>query len=428
MTKARGRRGSRSDDLVVVILGGGRGTRLDPLTRLRSKPAVPLAGQYRLIDVPISNALHSSMHKIFVLTQFNSVSLHRHIVGTYTFSTFSRGFVELLAAQQTPGDDSWFQGTADAVRQNLPFISELGRRRALILSGDHLYRMDYNRMLREHVRTDAAITVGVLPCAAADIGDFGAVRVDDEGRIVEFREKPKTAEARAGMEVPDALRTRTGVDADRPYLASMGIYLFEQRVLEECLASDATDFGGEVLPAAVVGDRRVQSFVFNGYWRDIGTIKAFYDCHVDLVRPRPAFDFNDPNWPIYTRPRYLPGTRMDGSRVDRCVVANGCVVEDSRLANSVIGLRSNVRSAEVRDTLMMGADLNYPSVRGAPPVGIGAGSVVAGAIIDKNARIGRRCHLVNADGREEAEGEGWCIRDGVVIVAKNAVVPDGTVL
>lgn len=418
----------RSDtEVTVVILGGGRGTRLAPLTRLRSKPAVPLSGQYRLIDVPISNALNSGFYRMFILTQFNSVSLHRHVNSTFTFSPFSRGFVDVLAAQQTPGDETWFQGTADAVRQNLPFITEPRSRHVLILAGDHLYRCDYSLMLREHLRSDADVTVAVLPCSEAEVAGFGAVRVDGTGRIIEFREKPATPEARAGMAVPAELCAERGVSEERPYLASMGIYLFRKARLVECLESGHRDFGDDVLPAAV-RDLRVQSYFFDGYWRDIGTIRAFYEAHMDLVRPKmPPFDFNDPKWTIYTRPRYLPPSRVAGTHLDRSILTSGCSVRDSTIEHSIVGLRSRISGATVRNTLVMGADIHYPDVpRRSPHVGIGDGSRIENAIVDKNARIGRRVKLVNEAGVQEAEGDGWVIRDGIIVVPKNAIIPDGT--
>jgi glucose-1-phosphate adenylyltransferase len=416
-------RRSSGQGVTVVILGGGRGTRLDPLTRERSKPAVPLAGNYRLIDVPISNALNSGLMRIFVLTQFNSVSLHQHLTATYKFSPFSRGFVEVLAAQQTPSSEAWFQGTADAVRQNLGFLTEQPSDKTLILSGDHLYRMDYDHVLLDHLGQGADVTLCVLPCTEEEIAGFGAVRVDDQGRVVEFREKPATPEARAGMEVPAHLR----LAPEKPYLGSMGIYLFNEQVLCDCLDSDATDFGSEVLPAAV--DRvRVQAHMFHGYWRDIGTIRAFYETHMDLVRPNPAFDFYDPDWRIFTHPRYLPGSRVKNSRLDRAIVAAGCEVTDSDIQESIVGLRAVAYGATVRSTLLMGVDESFPEIPGAPRVGIGRGSRVENAIIDKNARIGRDVQLVNEKGLQEAEGDGWVIRDGIIVVPKNGVIPDGTVV
>lgn len=423
---------SQIDDLAgsvtVLILGGGRGTRLDPLTARRSKPAVPIAGKYRLIDIPISNAINSHMERMYVLTQFNSVSLHRHISRTYRFDHFSRGYVQILAAQQTPDHQTWFQGTADAVRQNVRVFKQLQGDHVLILAGDHLYRMDYRQLLEDHVETDADITIGVMPCSEVEIAGFGAARVDEDGRILEFREKPKTAAEREGMEVAPELLEQKGVRADQPYLASMGIYLFRKEVLIEALDNDLVDFGGEIIPAEV-GRRRVQGHFFKGYWRDIGTIRAFFDAHMDLVKMNPPFSFHDRDWPIYTRPRFLPGARLDGCCFKQVLLSDGSRVVDSTVENSVLGLRAAVHGATIRRTLVMGVDGHYPpSPRGSPPVGIGKNTEIENAIIDKNARIGRDVRLVNAGGVQEADGEGWAIRDGIVVVAKNSIIPDGTVI
>jgi glucose-1-phosphate adenylyltransferase len=416
-------------DVITVILGGGRGHRLDPLTRERAKPAVPIAGKYRLIDVPISNCIHSGMERMFVLTQFNSVSLHRHLVRTYTFDLFSRGFVQLLAAQQTPRGEAWFQGTADAVRQNLDIILESRGELVLILSGDHMYRMDYRRLLLEHVRAGADVTVAALPCAENEIGEFGAIRVDASGRIAEFREKPKDAAARAGMQADPTLLARCGVGTDRPYLASMGIYLFKKAYLRACLeSSQRHDFGRDVLPHAVAAGT-VQSFLFEGYWRDIGTIRSFYDAHMDLVKANPPFHFNDPAWPFYTHPRHLPGCSLNGVRINRSIVSEGTTLEECTVESSIIGVRTTMTRSTVRRSLVMGAD-PYPPAgpEGAPPLGIGEGSLIQDAIIDKNARIGRNVRITNKDGVAEADGNGWAIREGIVVVTKNAVIQDGTTI
>ncbi len=420
--------GAREREVVTVILGGGRGARLEPLTRLRSKPAVPIAGKYRLIDIPISNSLHSGMDRVFVLTQFNSVSLNRHVAGTYRFDPFSRGFVQVLAAQQTPDDENWFQGTADAVRQNRRFLMETPGELALILSGDHMYRMDYRALLREHLANEADVTIAVLPCGAREIAGFGAVRVDPDGRVLEFREKPATEEARAGMEVDPALLARFGFAGSAPYLASMGIYLFSKPVLDRALAAGRHDFGRDILPS-LVGEGRMQAMLFDGYWRDIGTIGAFYEAHMDLVAPDPPFDFYDPDWIFYTRPRFLPGTMLHGGRFDHTLLADGGRVEHSVIERSVIGVRSRIRHATIRGSLLMGIDVDPPEVpAGAPPLGIGEGTVIERAIVDKNVRIGRDVRLVNSKGLDEADGDGWAIRDGIVVVVKNAVIPDGTVI
>ncbi len=419
----------RARQVVVVILGGGRGARLGPLTRLRSKPAVPLAGKYRLIDIPISNAIHSEMERIFVLTQYNSVSLHRHIVRTYKFDLFSRGFVQILAAQQTPTRERWYQGTADAVRHNRGIIGDTRGDWVLILSGDHLYRMDYREMLRTHLERRAAVTLAVKPCSEDEIADFGAVRVDSAGQVVAFREKPQTAVERAGMEADPDLLARFGADPQRRYLASMGIYLFDKRLLIEALDNDFEDFGRDVLPW-LVGRVPMQAHVFTGYWRDIGTIRAFYEAHMDLVRPDPPFDFYDPDWPFYTHPRYLPGARLNGVRFIRTVLAEGCRLSESLVEDSVIGVRAVMHQATVKRSLIMGADY-YASeapLEGAPPVGIGSGTLIQNAIVDKNARIGRHVRIMNREGVQAAKGEGWEICDGIVVIEKNAVIPDGTTI
>jgi glucose-1-phosphate adenylyltransferase len=413
------------DDVTVVILGGGRGARLYPLTKLRSKPAVPLAGKYRLIDVPISNALHSGMERIFILTQFNSVSLHRHIVATYKFAPFSRGFVEILAAQQTPSDDRWFQGTADAVQQNLRFICSRTGGLVLVLSGDHLYRMDYGRMVARHRESGRDVTVAVLPCSEGEISEFGAVRVDGAGNVLEFREKPATPAAREGMAAPPDLARAMGLDPRRPYFASMGVYVFSDEALASLLTPDMVDFGRHVLPAAVKAGR-VAACLFDGYWRDIGTIRSFYDAHMDMVAPDPPFDFYDPGWMIYTHPRFLPGSRLDGVRLDRCVIADGVTARQSEIVSSVVGIRSVIRGAVLRRTLLMGADEEFPDAPGAPPVGIGEGSVIEDAIVDKNARVGRDVRILARPDRPDGEGPGYVIRDGIVVVPKNAILPDHT--
>lgn len=415
-------------DVTVLILGGGRGTRLAPLTDRRSKPAVPIAGKYRLIDIPISNAINSSMERMFVLTQFNSVSLHRHITRTYRFDAFSRGSVTILAAQQTPAGTSWFQGTADAVRQNINIIREGRSSHILILAGDHMYRMDYRQLLWDHIEHDADITIGVMPCSEDEIRGFGAARVSPDGQVLEFREKPSTAEAREGMEVSPSLLKAKGVNADQPYLASMGIYLFKREALLEALDNDLTDFGGDIIPKEVPR-RKIQAHFYKGYWRDIGTIRAFFEAHMDLIRNPAPFSFHDPAWPFYTRPRFLPGALLQDCRFDRALLGDGSRVEGSNITDSVIGIRSLVRGANLDHVLMMGADSHFPDPGpGAPPVGIGPGSIVKNAIIDKNARIGSGVRIVNESGMKEGEFGRCCIQDGIVVVPKNAVIPDGTVI
>ena len=417
----------RVSGVIVVILGGGRGTRLEPLTRLRSKPAVPIAGKFRLIDVPISNCLHSQMNRIFLLTQYNSVSLHRHIVRTYKFDPFSRGFVQILAAQQTPTGEKWFQGTADAVRQNLHIMTESQGDDVMILSGDHIYRMDYREMLFDHIEHNADITIAVQPCSEQEIAGFGALRVDETGRIVEFREKPATPEAREGMAIGDTLREQRNLHPEKPYLASTGIYIFKKEMLARCLANDLVDFGKDIIPKAAK-TLKVQAHFFNGYWRDIGTIGAFYETHMDMLRDDPPFSFDDPNWPFYTLPRYLPGSKLHHTKFLRTILSEGTHIVHSTIENSIIGVATRMREATVRDSLVMGTDAPVPSAPAdAPPIGIGAGTIIERAIVDKNARIGKNVDIAFRDDRQDdVEGPGWAIRDGIVVISKNAIVPDGT--
>jgi glucose-1-phosphate adenylyltransferase len=415
-------------DVMALILGGGQGKRLSPLTKLRAKPAVPIGGKYRLIDVPISNCLNSGIHKIYVLTQFLSASLHRHIYQTYKFDTFSEGFVYILAAEQTPTGMDWYQGTADAVRKQLSRFTHSRVQDILILSGDHLYRMDYADYVDAHREERADVTIAVQPVAATDASRFGILKTDEEGRITSFHEKP-AADKLGGLEsIPDS---------DRPYLASMGIYIFRADVLQEVLmASDAEDFGRQIIPAAIES-RRVYAYPFDGYWEDIGTVRAFYESNLALTLPDPPFDFYDPSHPMFTRPRFLPASRADGCDLERTVLTEGCLIQRSEIRESVIGLRS-VIGPDVRlaRTVMMGADFYETPERqaenrrlGRPDVGIGRGSVVEGAIIDKNARIGEGVVIRPHTPDEETwETENYVIRDGVVVIPKNAIIPDGTVI
>lgn len=419
----------RKPDVGVVILGGGRGARLAPLTRDRSKPAVPVGGKYRLVDIPISNAILSGMTRMVLLTQYNSVSLHRHISTTYTFDAFNGGRVQILAAQQTPYDEHWFQGTADAVRQNLLYINEIAEDLVLILAGDHMYRMDYRPMVREHVEAGAEITIAVQPCTEEEIGGFGALRMSETGAITEFREKPKTPEARAGMALDAAWLAERGYPTDRPYMASMGIYLFDKRVLLAALENDRIDFGRDVIPASVAGGRRVQAHLFGGYWKDIGTVGAFYDAHMELLGDDPPFRFDDSDWPMYSHPRFLPPARISGSSFERAMLAEGTRIVDSRIEQSIIGVRTRVTGATIKGSLLMGADSRVPPAPvGAPPLGVGPGTVIERAIIDKNARIGKDVAIVNAANVTEGSGEGWAIRDSIVVIPKNTILADGTVI
>jgi glucose-1-phosphate adenylyltransferase len=425
--------------VLAVILGGGAGSRLFPLTEQRSKPAVPLAGKYRLVDVPISNCINSDVIQIFVLTQYNSASLNRHIARTYRFSQFSDGFVEILAAEQTPESPQWFQGTADAVRQVLPHIEGWGVDTLLILSGDHLYRMDYRKFLARHFETNADVTISVIPCGRKDAEGFGLLKTDSTGRIIEFSEKPK-GDALEAMKVDT---TELGLNAEealkRPFLASMGIYVFKYDRLVELLKEDASwlDFGREIIPGAIK-NLNVQGFLFDGYWEDIGTIHAFYLANLDLTSPIPQFDFFDADAPIYTRTRYLPPSKVHDCNISETLIGDGCIIHGATLTRSIIGLRSRIgHGSHIEASILMGADY-YQSIEemradiraGSPRIGIGEGSIIRRAIIDKNARIGSNVRLVNESGIENADGEGgsYYIRDRIIIVPKNAVVKDGTVV
>lgn len=427
-------------NVLAIILGGGAGTRLYPLTKLRAKPAVPIAGKYRLIDIPVSNCINSDIYKIYVLTQFNSASLNRHISRTYNFSAFNEGFVEILAAQQTPENPNWFQGTADAVRQYLWLFQDAKISEYLILSGDHLYRMDYSLFIQHHRDTNADITISVVPMDEERASDFGLIKTDDSGRIVSFIEKPK-GEALKQAQVDTTTLGLSPEEALRnPYIASMGIYVFKAETLTELLkqAPDQTDFGKEIIPAAAE-THNVQAYLFNGYWEDIGTIKAFYEANLALTdQPRPAFSFYDEEAPIYTRGRSLPPTKMLNCTVTDSIVGDGCILKECQIHHSVLGIRTRIESGStIQDTLLMGADYYQPfSERQSDcsetkiPLGIGANSTVRGAIIDKNARIGCDVQIINKDSVQEAQREdlGFYIRSGIIVTLKNAEIPDGTII
>jgi glucose-1-phosphate adenylyltransferase len=426
--------------VLAIILGGGAGTRLYPLTKLRAKPAVPLAGKYRLIDIPVSNCINSDIYKIYVLTQFNSASLNRHLSRTYSFSGFHEGFVEVLAAQQTPENSNWFQGTADAVRQYMRLFQEWDVDEYLILSGDHLYRMDYCEFVHRHRETDADITISVVPMDEKRASDFGLIKIDGNGRIMDFSEKPK-GDALKQMAVDTTVLGLTPEQAKQnPYIASMGIYVFKRKVLMDLLKnfSEFTDFGKEIIPAAAK-DYNTQAYLFNGYWEDIGTIEAFYDANLALTQqPQPPFSFYDENAPIYTRGRYLPPTKMLNCRITDSMIGDGCILKNCQIHHSVLGIRTRVESGcNIQDTLIMGADIYQPLEqrkadveKSAVPIGIGANTVIRRAIIDKNARIGRDVQLINKDHVEEAQREeqGFHIRNGIIVVIKEGTIHDGTVI
>lgn len=426
--------------VLAIILGGGAGTRLYPLTKLRAKPAVPIAGKYRLIDIPVSNCINSEIFKIYVLTQYNSASLNRHIARAYNFSGFTDGFVEVLAAQQTQENPNWFQGTADAVRQYLWLFQEWDVDEYLILSGDHLYRMDYRQFVQRHRETGADITLSVLPMDDKRASDFGLLKIDDNGRVVAFSEKPK-GEALAQMQVDTTTLGLTPEAAKHsPYIASMGIYVFKKDALVKLLneSPERTDFGKEIIPASAK-DYNVQAYLFDGYWEDIGTIEAFYEANLALTKqPKPAFSFYDETAPIYTRARYLPPTKLLDCHVTESMIGEGCILKECRIDRSVLGVRTRVEAdCTIEDSLLMGSDFYEPFAerqsgmqKGGVPLGIGANTRICRAIVDKNARIGRKVQIINKDRVEEAnrEDEGFYIRSGIVVVLKNAIIRDGTII
>jgi glucose-1-phosphate adenylyltransferase len=422
-----------NNDVLALILGGGQGTRLFPLTQLRSKPAVPIGGNYRLIDIPISNCLHADMRRIFVLTQFNSASLNRHIAQTYRMDLFSRGFVEILAAEQTPDNPNWFQGTADAVRQASRHFARHEATYYLILAGDHLYRMNYCDLVASHADSGADITLAVQPISIEEASAMGIIRFDRSGRIDAFEEKPKRARLEEiGRSVPEG-STLSGHSHSRetPFIASMGIYVFSRQVLLDILAREAaTDFGREIIPRAL--DRyRVNPFLFRGYWADVGTIASFYDANIMLTRPGAPFTFYDPRRPIYTHPRFLTGSRLRECTVRDSIIAEGSHLDRSTIESSIIGIRANIQpGATIRRSVLLGADFYEApddSSDGTPRLGIGKDVVLDRVIVDKNARIGDGARLVNEAGADHADGEGYYIRNGVIVVPKDGVIAPGTV-
>jgi glucose-1-phosphate adenylyltransferase len=426
-------------EVLSLILGGGRGTRLYPLTQWRSKPAVPVAGKYRLIDIPISNCINSGMQRIYVLTQFLSVSLHRHIANTYKFDPFSRGFVEVLAAQQTNEAADWYQGTADAVRQQIRYVSEDPCKYVMILSGDQLYRMDFQQLLKTHKETNADATLAVLPVPRDQVPGLGVMQLDDTGRVTGFIEKPQTDLTIDAARTPPGYIARMGIEPrGREHLASMGIYMFTRQALLDMLSTRplATDFGKEVFPRSLK-THRVQAHLFDGYWEDLGTVKAYHEANLALAGDDPPFDFHSPEGVIYTRMRFLPASRVLGARLKHCLISDGCVIQEGAdLERCVVGVRSRIgRNAVVRDTVLLGADrFETDAERAAnraanrPDLLIGEGSVIERAILDKDVRIGRNVKILNQKGIKDDEGRCHVIRDGIVTIPRGAVIPDGTVI
>jgi glucose-1-phosphate adenylyltransferase len=425
-----------SREVISVILGGGAGTRLFPLTKDRSKPAVPLAGKYRIVDIPISNCLNSGLKRIFLLTQFNSSSLHRHIQQSYQFDDFSNGFVEIMAAQQTPSSDAWYQGTADAVRQNLSHFANVPHNYVLILSGDQLYRMNFREVIDQHIKSGADVTVATIPVSRADAGSFGIMQIDHDERITRFVEKPKEAEVLDSLRMDDSVRSKLGLHGgDDLLLASMGIYVFNRSVLDKALAGKHVDFGKHIIPKLIAAGG-LFSYVYQGYWEDIGTIKAFYEANLDLVNEVPKFNFFDTEAPIYTHARYLPASKIVRGHFERAAVADGCIIVDAQIEHAIIGIRSRIEAgAVIKNAILMGHDdyetpeqIQAGIAKGIPPLGVGRNSFIERAIIDKNARIGDNVRISPEGHPENHDGDNYYIRDGIVVVPKGGVIRSGTVI
>jgi glucose-1-phosphate adenylyltransferase len=412
---------------LAIIMGGGAGTRLFPLTKDRAKPAVPLGGKYRIVDIPISNCLNSGLRSIYVLTQFNSMSLHRHIQASYKFDNFSRSFVDILAAQQTPAGSQWYQGTADAVRQNMRYFLERPFDYYLILSGDQLYRMDFRALLHQHIRSGADITLATKPVHRNQVSEFGIMQSGVDRRITRFVEKPAEEAVLREMKMDRELLGTIDLNEDEElFQASMGIYVFNRKVLIECLENDLVDFGNHIIPQSIK-DRHISAFIFKGYWEDIGTIRAFYEANLDLTDIVPEYSFFEPESPIYTHPRFLPGSKINGATLRQAIISDGCIISDAHLERCVVGIRSIIQSgATIRNSIIMGADYfehNRPRDSGQPPIGIGRNCVIDRAIIDKNARIADGVVITPEGKPPNFDGDNYFIRDGIVVVPKNAVIP-----
>lgn len=421
-----------------IIMGGGQGTRLFPLTRERSKPAVPLAGKYRLVDIPISNCINSGIKKIYLLTQFNSASLHRHVSGSYKFDHFSGGFVEILAAQQTFGDTSWYQGTADAVRKNMMHFRNHDYDYALVLSGDQLYRMDFRRIIAQHIESYADVTIATMPVERSVASALGILQIDAERRITRFVEKPKEPALLDTLRLPRESYKDLGIEStgeEDLCLASMGIYVFNRDVMFKLLDNTLTDFGKHVIPSAIE-THRVFSYVFQGYWEDIGTIRSYFESSLDLVNDLPRFNFFDMTAPIFTRPRYLPASKINGAAINHAVISDGCIINQAGISYSLVGVRSMIAAgSQLTRTIMLGCD-NYESeadildaeARGIPPMGVGKFTRIENTIIDKGARIGENCTITPNGKPQNLDHPLYYIRDGIVIIPKNGVIPNGTVI
>jgi glucose-1-phosphate adenylyltransferase len=425
-----------SRDVISIIMGGGAGSRLFPLTKDRSKPAVPLAGKYRLVDIPISLCINSGLRRIFLLTQFNSSSLHRHIQQSYRFDDYSGGFVEIMAAQQTPKGAAWYQGTADAVRQNLKHFDNHAHDLVLILSGDQLFRMDFGRLIEQHLKSSADVTVATIPVSREPARSFGIMQINEEKRITRFVEKPKEDTTLDSLSLSNEFASMLNLPPSEPhYLASMGIYVFNKKVLAHALEGVEPDFGKDIIPS-LIEKLRVYAYLYQGYWEDIGTIKAFYEANLDLCEALPKFNFYDSAAPIYTHARYLPASKVTRSQIERAVIADGCIIMDAKIDHCLIGIRSRIHSgATIKDSIIMGQDFYQTDAqyltdeaRNIPRMGIGSNSYIEGCIIDKNARIGNDVRITSAGKPQHLDGDNFHVRDGIVVIPKDAVIPHGTVI
>jgi len=423
-------------DVITVILGGGAGTRLFPLTKERAKPAVPIAGKYRLVDIPISLSINSGLRRIFILTQFNSSSLHRHIQQTYRFDDYSQGFVEILAAQQTPKGAYWYQGTADAVRQNLIHFASHPHDMVLILAGDQLYKMDYRVMIEQHIETCADVTIGITPVPMKQASFLGILRINEEKRIMAFVEKPKEKEVLKEFAISDPFLSLYHIPRDSAYyFASMGIYVFNRKTLSNALVGAEPDFGKDIIPS-LIRTHRVYSYIYPGYWEDIGTISAFYQANLDLCHLHSNFDFYDSHFPIFTRPRYLPPSKILDATIENSLIAEGCIITGAKITHSLIGIRSIIQPQTcLNDTVLLGNDYYETESQalsaeghGLPRIGIGNNSFIEKTIIDKNSRIGNNVKISPAGKPQNYDGDFYYIRDGIVIIPRGGVVPHGTII
>jgi glucose-1-phosphate adenylyltransferase len=431
-----GRQSVNTSNVLSVIMGGGQGTRLFPLTKERSKPAVPLAGKYRLVDVPISNCINSGLRRIYLLTQFNSASLHRHISQSYKFDHFTGGFVEILAAEQTYQDTSWYQGTADAVRKNVIHFRNHDWEHLLILSGDQLYRMDFRHIINHHIENNADVTISTIPVRRPEVPALGIMQMEADCRITRFVEKPKDPAVQDSLRLDPSWYERLGIRGEGEFfLASMGIYVFKRDVIFKLLDNNLTDFGKHIIPDAIP-HYRVFAFVFQDYWEDIGTIRAFFEANLDLTSELPRFNFFDMSAPIFSRPRFLPGSKINGAKIDHAVISDGCILNYATISQSIIGLRCIVGAGSVlHRTIMLGSDY-YESQEsilahqqaGKPRIGVGVNTRIENTIVDKNARIGDNVVISPTGKAETVDHPLYYIRDGIVIIPKNGIIPDGTVI